>query len=781
MEDAVSTGVYRGRPFGGVAICWSSDLNHMISPIANFKHKRVVAAEMKLSNCNVLFICVYMPFFNAGKRDQCMVEAMDAISLIDLLVDEYPDHQVIIGGDLNTELKGESPFDSLWLELIEKNGFTFCDQITSGPQYTYRHDTLNQTKFNDHFILSNDFSSQTSNLRVLDEGDNNSDHLPLMMNVATAMEKTSPAEPIPSSYRALHWSKMTEAQRAEYANRVELSLLERQDWNPVFLCDNTCSCDNHQCHEYIQKEYDEIISAIIKASKHLPKSSKGAEKEWWTRSLSNLRDQSRAIQSLWIAEGRPRQGPTQNERLRVRAAYKSELRRAKKLPKQEAWDRLHTAMADHDSDSFWKRWRAIYGKRNSSVAPVVEGYSSKEDIAHAFRLSFEKNSQPNNRGKVADLDARFHEAYQDFSDSHSSKCDCDKYRVTIEDVFEAVSAMKDGKCCDDDGVSAEHFKHGPLILFIKLASLFNSMLTHGYVPNQFRLGTITPIIKDKNGNHGDVNNYRGITISPTISKIFERGLKMLFSDLLSSSPYQFGFKSGSSTSHALFCLSQTIDYYIDHGSHVYCSFLDASKAFDRLIHSGLFLKLIQRNAPKIFLDILISWYDNLQCRVKWDGFLGEWFHVTAGVRQGGILSPNFYNIYVDELIGILQRSGVGCYVGKVFAAAIFYADDMCILSPSLGGLQKMLDICSSYCADWDICLNAKKTKTCLLKTRPIAISRVRTLTTTTTTMTTAMTTTTTTTTTTTRTTTRTTTMITTTDLQHQQQLTYNKNNITNNN
>ena len=41
--------------------------------------------------------------------------------------------------------------------------------------------------------------------------------------------------------------------------------------------------------------------------------------------------------------------------------------------------------------------------------------------------------------------------------------------------------MKDGKCCDDDGVSAEHFKHGPLILFIKLASLFNSMLTHGYV------------------------------------------------------------------------------------------------------------------------------------------------------------------------------------------------------------------------------------------------------------------------------------------------------------
>ena len=174
--------------------------------------------------------------------------------------------------------------------------------------------------------------------------------------------------------------------------------------------------------------------------------------------------------------------------------------------------------------------------------------------------------------------------------------------------------------------------------------------------------------------------------------------------------HSIGFKSGSSTSHALFCLSQTIDYYIDHGSQVYCTFLDASKAFDRLIHSGLFLKLIQRKTPKILLDILITWYHNLQCRVKWDGFCGNWFHVKAGVRQGGILSPDFYNIYVDELINILKHAGVGCYVGIIFAAAIFYADDICILSPSLGGLQKLLDICSSYCDEWDICLNPKKTK-----------------------------------------------------------------------
>ena len=83
------------------------------------------------------------------------------------------------------------------------------------------------------------------------------------------------------------------------------------------------------------------------------------------------------------------------------------------------------------------------------------------------------------------------------------------------------------------------------------------------------------------------------------------------------------------------------------------------------------------------LDILVSWYDGLQCRFKWDGHVGAWFNITAGVRQGGVLSPDFYNIYVDGLIYISESSGAGCYVDGIFAAAQFYADDRCVLLPSL--------------------------------------------------------------------------------------------------
>ena len=54
--------------------------------------------------------------------------------------------------------------------------------------------------------------------------------------------------------------------------------------------------------------------------------------------------------------------------------------------------------------------------------------------------------------------------------------------------------------------------------------------------------------------------------------------------------------------------------------------------------------------------------------------------------------------------------GIGCYVRQRFAAALFYADDMTVLAPSIKGLQSLLDACAAYCSKWDIKLNAKKTK-----------------------------------------------------------------------
>ena len=289
--------------------------------------------------------------------------------------------------------------------------------------------------------------------------------------------------------------------------------------------------------------------------------------------------------------------------------------------------------------------------------------------------------------------------------------------ITPLNVLDAAICMKKGKSADESEISAEHLHNAPVLLLERLALLFNTMLKHSYVPHQFRLGFMVPLVKGNSGNHASTGNYRGyrgITISPIVSKLFEHVLKNVFFESLTTLEHQFGFKKGSSTVHALHCLKSTVNHFVNNGSRVFCTFLDASKAFDRLVHSGIFLKLMERNVPLIFLDIIISWYNGLSCRVKWGDCYSDWFSITAGVRQGGVLSPDLYSIYVDELLTLLliklKRLNVGCYYLNSFAAAFFYADDMCVLAPSIKGLQMLLRLCESYCIEWDIGLNEKKSR-----------------------------------------------------------------------
>ena len=469
-------------------------------------------------------------------------------------------------------------------------------------------------------------------------------------------------------------------------------------------------CGLTKCKSSIQNHYDALIQTLKSAAAPLPRTKQGVEKSWWTPTLTNLKNQSIEIHELWQSQGKPRDGPTQQERLRIKASYKLALKQAQRAPKQEQWNRLHSSMVSNDTDKFWKSWRTLYSKKNTHLPPVVDGKSDKKEIAEAFRQSFEKNAQPNNEQKVNEVNDKFKTEYEKLESSHGSRCQCDKYNIKIENVLDAIHALKRGKSLDDDGISAEHIMFAPLSFITELQKLFNQMLAHSFVPTQFSRGTIVPIIKDQQGDRSDLSNYRGITISPIISKLFEHVLKYIFRDHLKSNPWQFGFKRKNSTTNALFCLRETVDYHINNGSRVFCAFLDASKAFDRIIHTGLFLKMANNGVPKIFIDLIMNWYQNLVCRVRWDCEYSTWFHVKAGVRQGGVLSPSFYCMYVDELVDILRSLKIGCHIKRVFMAALLYADDMALLAPSLKGLQQLLNACSEFCNDWDICLNAKKSK-----------------------------------------------------------------------
>ena len=137
-----------------------------------------------------------------------------------------------------------------------------------------------------------------------------------------------------------------------------------------------------------------------------------------------------------------------------------------------------------------------------------------------------------------------------------------------------------------------------------------------------------------------------------MSKIFEYCVLHKFEAVFESDSLQFGFKKILGCSRALF-MSQVTNYFVNHGSSVYIASLDASKAFDRVNHTKLFNKMLERGLPGRITRVLIDWYGKLFCMVKWNGSFSSWFCVKSGVRQGGILSPFSFNIYIDSVISSL--------------------------------------------------------------------------------------------------------------------------------
>ena len=154
------------------------------------------------------------------------------------------------------------------------------------------------------------------------------------------------------------------------------------------------------------------------------------------------------------------------------------------------------------------------------------------------------------------------------------------------------------------------------------------------------------------------------------------------SNFLITSDNQFGFKSKHSTDACIYVLKEALDYYNAQNSSVFMCFLDASKAFDRVNHYVLFSKLINKGVPGYLVRILIFWYTKQRMSVRWGSQYSNHFTVTNGVRQGGILSPYLFNLYMDDLSVKLKNIYAGCKIGCQIINYLFYADYLVLLCSS---------------------------------------------------------------------------------------------------
>jgi hypothetical protein len=181
-----------------------------------------------------------------------------------------------------------------------------------------------------------------------------------------------------------------------------------------------------------------------------------------------------------------------------------------------------------------------------------------------------------------------------------------------------------------------------------------------------------------------------------------------FASYFETSDHQFGFKRNIGCRDAIYSVRNVIESFIANGSTVNVCTLDLSKAFDRMNHYALFIKLMERKLPVQLLILLETWFRVSVTCVKWNGHVSHFFQLIVGVRQGGVLSPLLFAIFIDNIVSRVKSVNVGCYISLVCCCIFFYADDILLVAPTVTGLQTLLNVCEQELIDLDMRVNVKK-------------------------------------------------------------------------
>ena len=313
----------------------------------------------------------------------------------------------------------------------------------------------------------------------------------------------------------------------------------------------------------------------------------------------------------------------------ISANFKYALRYIKRNEHIMRSDSLAKKLEKNNVNDFWKEIKMMNNCK-TSLPSSIDGVSGSDEISQLWQKRYTElfNCVKSNLFMVENVDFN------------------DDVIVTHGEVYDAVLKLSDNKACGQDNITAEHLKLATKKLCPLVALCFTGFFVHGFLPPSMLSVLLVPVIKDKVGKLNSSDNYRPIALASVMSKVIERILLSRLERWISSADNQFGFKRKHGTDLCIFALKEMLDKYSGQNSTMFISFIDASQAFDRINHEKLFIKMTQRGVPSFLVRILVFWYAHQTMSVKWGNSVSPPFHVTNGVRQGGILSPFLFNICI---------------------------------------------------------------------------------------------------------------------------------------
>uniref|UniRef100_A0A1Y1M3Z3 Reverse transcriptase domain-containing protein n=1 Tax=Photinus pyralis TaxID=7054 RepID=A0A1Y1M3Z3_PHOPY len=456
----------------------------------------------------------------------------------------------------------------------------------------------------------------------------------------------------------------------------------------------------------IEEIWERMKESMIKTAREVCGEVKirGNKKQtrWWSEELKNEIKNKKLRWKEYL-------GSREKEKFNTYKQQRNKVKQMVKEAKQKAWEEFGETMerdAVGNQKLFYKVLKTIRKGKAQKITHIKtkEGriVSEEEDILKRWKEYFEEMLTIDQ--SIISIEEDQHVEDEDNNEESGIK---------LEEVMEAVKRLKRGKAVGHDGVSTEMVKNLGREGMEVVTALYNKVWLEEQIPKDWEIGILMPIYKK--GDKRDCTNYRGITMTCILAKVYERILGKRLEEKTETQleESQCGFRKGRGVQDHIFMLKQLIEKYTR--ETIFVAFIDLEKAFDSIPRRLVWSSLKRRGIGNKLGKCIRSMYTNTRNYVRTGNYQSEEFTTKEGLRQGGVLSPALFNVVMDDIIkevkGKTRKLNVGYRnLVTVELAESAFADDLMIFAKNERDLQNNLDIWSKALKDRNLRINVKKTK-----------------------------------------------------------------------
>uniref|UniRef100_A0A1Y1JWU5 Reverse transcriptase domain-containing protein n=1 Tax=Photinus pyralis TaxID=7054 RepID=A0A1Y1JWU5_PHOPY len=463
----------------------------------------------------------------------------------------------------------------------------------------------------------------------------------------------------------------------------------------------------------IEESWKKFKNRILETAREICGEHKGTRNdkktEWWNK---EIKDEVKAKKNLWKKYLQNRTEAKYEEYKNQRAKVKNMVKQAK----EQSWIKFGEKMETNSKENqklFYKVLKNMRTGKQKQISSIMDKdgniLTEDDEIMDRWKEYFRDL-----------LDHRSNEQNNKHSEQTKNATEDETEKpITKEEINEAIKSLKNGKAPGYDKITTEMLKNlddRGTEMFWKLC---NKIWDEEQIPEDWKIGLIVPIFKK--GNARDCNNYRGITLLSAALKTYERILQKRLSEYTEPTldESQSAFRKGRGVQDHVFTIKQIIEKTRMSRTKTYLAFVDLEKAFDKVQRETVWKSLERRKVDTKLVRAIRSIYNNNINYVIHRNRISVGFETQQGLRQGGVLSPTLFNIFMDEILTTCKPKLQKLHIGykklePIGITQCLFADDLVIAANTKNGLQGNINSWNETLKTHGMKMNINKTKVMII-------------------------------------------------------------------